>query len=101
MYSIESGMRLNEYEKNTILAAVKAVDPEARIYLFGSRTDDTKKGGDIDVLIFSNIISFQDKLNIKTQIFEHLEEQKIDLLVAKDVSDPFVKMAFENSQELL
>ena len=42
-------MRLNEYEKNTILEAGKAVDPDARIYLFGSRIDDKKKGGDIDI----------------------------------------------------
>jgi predicted nucleotidyltransferase len=49
-------MRITEYEKNTIVDAVKSVDPCARIWLFGSRTDDSKKGGDIDIAILSEKI---------------------------------------------
>lgn len=75
-------------------------DPDAEIYLFGSRADDTKKGGDIDVLVFSTKISYRDKLEIKARIFENIEEQKIDLLIAGDKRDPFVRSAFENSVKL-
>lgn len=93
-------MRLSDKEKNALVQAIRGFDPQARIYLFGSRADDTQKGGDIDVLIFSHKLSFEDKLNIKARLFEMIEEQKIDLLIAKDMSDPFVQMAFEESLEL-
>jgi predicted nucleotidyltransferase len=45
-------MRITENEKNVIIDAVKNVDLNARLWLFGSRTDDGKKGGDIDIAIF-------------------------------------------------
>jgi len=93
-------MRLSVKEKTALVQAVKSFDPQARIYLFGSRVDDAGKGGDIDVLVFSQKLTFEDKLNIKAQLFSMIDEQKIDLLIAKDTSDPFVQMAFEKSLEL-
>jgi len=32
-------MRITEHEKNTIIEAVKAIDPDAKVWLFGSRVD--------------------------------------------------------------
>ncbi|MCF8107353.1 MAG: nucleotidyltransferase domain-containing protein [Desulfohalobiaceae bacterium] len=93
-------MRIRENEKNAILQAVRDIDPKAKVYLFGSRVDESKKGGDIDLLIFSNRISFQDKLTIKARIFETIEEQKMDLLIAENLDGPFVQMAYEKSVEL-
>jgi predicted nucleotidyltransferase len=46
-------MRITEHEKDVIIEAVKNVDSDAKLWLFGSRTDDNKKGGDIDIAIFS------------------------------------------------
>ena len=37
-------MRILEEEKNVIVESIKQVDPQAEIYLFGSRIDDSKKG---------------------------------------------------------
>jgi hypothetical protein len=42
-------MRLSAQEHETISRVLKETDPQGRIYLFGSRTDDEKKGGDIDL----------------------------------------------------
>jgi predicted nucleotidyltransferase len=44
-------MRLSDAERGAIRRAIADFDPEAMVYLFGSRTDDTKRGGDIDLLI--------------------------------------------------
>jgi uncharacterized protein len=47
-------MRLSEYERTSIREAVKNFIPDAKILLYGSRTDDSKRGGDIDILILTD-----------------------------------------------
>jgi len=93
-------MRLSHEEKRAIKEAVYSIDPAAQIYLFGSRADDTKRGGDIDLLIFSHKITFEEKLHIKTRIFQEIEEQKIDVVLVSEVNQHFVELALENSTEL-
>ena len=45
-------MRLTENQRQSIKSAVTSVIGEGtRIWLFGSRVDDSKRGGDIDLLI--------------------------------------------------
>jgi len=45
-------MRLNAQEQNSIMQiARRHFGENVRVILFGSRIDDTKKGGDIDLLI--------------------------------------------------
>ncbi len=85
-------MRLTEKEISSIKKNILDFDSDAKIYLFGSRVNDKAKGGDIDVLIISNKIGFNEKLKITTGIFKEIEEQKIDLVVKKDFNDVFVKM---------
>lgn len=47
-------MRLTNDQVHTILATVgEQAGRDARVVLFGSRTDDTRRGGDIDLLIES------------------------------------------------
>jgi predicted nucleotidyltransferase len=93
-------MRLKEKEKQIIIQAVKSIDPEALVYLFGSRVDDSRKGGDMDILVFSGRMTYGDKLKIKKSIFTGIEDQKIDLFVSKDVDVPFVRMALEQGVRL-
>lgn len=55
--------------------------PDAKIYLFGSRVDDSKRGGDIDILILSeNKLDLKQRIAIKLAFAEKFGEQKIDLV---------------------
>jgi len=94
-------VRLNDEEKRVILQAIHSIDPNAKVYLFGSRVDDSGKGGDIDLLVFSRKISYGDKLVVKKNIFSTIDEQKIDLIVTKDGGEPFVQMVLEQGVQLL
>lgn len=44
-------MRLTESEIDTITTTIRDYIPDAAITLFGSRVDDTRRGGDIDLCI--------------------------------------------------
>jgi predicted nucleotidyltransferase len=93
-------VRLSPTEIQAIKRAVLALDSQSQIYLFGSRVDVTKRGGDIDLLILSATLQYEDKLRIKKQLFEQLEEQKIDIVIAQDTSDPFVRIALQQGVKL-
>lgn len=87
-------MRISEAEKTAIVSAVRAKDASASVYLFGSRARDDLKGGDIDLLVLSDSISFSAKLEVLIEIKSKIGEQKIDLKViapAKASMDPFAQ----------
>jgi len=59
------------------------------IYLFGSRVDDTKRGGDIDLYInleerLSYSATFNKKIDFLVELKDKIGEQKIDVLISKD-----------------
>ncbi len=87
--------RLTEAEIQIIKKTIQSFDSKAQIYLFGSRVDADKKGGDIDLLVLSQQLTYEDKLTIKLRLFEQLEEQKIDIVLAQDTTDPFVLIALK------
>ena len=70
------------------------MDKGAEIYLSGSRNVDLAKGGDIDLLIISEKLSYDDTIRIRKILYEKLEEQKIHIIIAQDTTDPFVKIAY-------
>jgi predicted nucleotidyltransferase len=80
-------MRLTENEITAIKSVTRSVFGEnAFVVLFGSRTEDNKKGGDIDLLIkCSKTISrddlYQLKLNYLVQLKKRIGDQKIDILI--------------------
>lgn len=90
-------MRLSSQEIQIIKKIVKNEDQDAQIYLFGSRVDDEKKGGDIDLLIFSLSLNDDDKYKIKCDLWDQLGEQKIDIIIASDNSDPFTRIALRKA----
>jgi len=85
-------MRLKEDEKQVIVQAIKKFDSNACIYLFGSRVDNAKRGGDIDILVISKKLTYDDKIKIKSIFFKKLDDQKIDLIIYKNTKDPFVQL---------
>lgn len=87
-------MRLTSHEQETIKEVIHRLDGTAKIYLFGSRADDQKRGGDIDLLIVSELITDRDRRHLRLQLFEKLGEQKIDLVISKDLSKPFERIAY-------
>lgn len=95
-----TAMRLSDFEKNVIVSTVRRFDSNSRIYLFGSRTDNSKKGGDIDLLIMSAILTRDDKRSIKSELYERIGEQKIDIVLSVAAEEPFVKLVLETGVEL-
>ncbi|MDR0731089.1 MAG: nucleotidyltransferase domain-containing protein [Treponema sp.] len=93
-------MRISNTEKNCIVNAIGEVDNEAPIWLFGSRTDDTKKGGDIDIAVLSKKIGITEKIRIKRSICNKIGEQRIDLLVSDYGNEAVFKSAVENGIRL-
>jgi len=87
-------MRISNNEIEAIKESVNSLDSSAEIYLFGSRTVDVAKGGDIDLLIISEKLSYDDKITIRKNLYEKLDEQKIHIIIASDTTDPFVKIAY-------
>lgn len=50
-------MRLPDNQRQAIKTIVAdIVGPESRVWLFGSRADNTKLGGDIDLLIETDVV---------------------------------------------
>jgi predicted nucleotidyltransferase len=86
-------VRLNTQEINTIRQSVQERDPNAVVYLFGSRVDDTARGGDIDLLVKSNVIDQKKKRDLRDILFHRLGDQKVDLFVTMNYSEPFARIA--------
>jgi predicted nucleotidyltransferase len=75
-------MRLTDTVKNGIIKASKKHFGDASLYLFGSRVDDAKKGGDIDLFVESkNNIDVDTRMSFLSNIHKSITERKIDLIV--------------------
>jgi predicted nucleotidyltransferase len=82
-------MRLLQSEADAIKSTFLALFHSGKIYLFGSRVDDSKKGGDIDLFLeLDDDLSLEELTDLKTQfklmLYDSLGEQKIDVVFAKD-----------------
>ena len=80
-------MRIEAQEAQIIKKAVlDHFGVDSSVYLFGSRADDTKRGGDIDLLIESDIDevdAFRARIDVMTDIQIKLGDQKIDIVVTR------------------
>ncbi|MEA2104640.1 MAG: nucleotidyltransferase domain-containing protein [Candidatus Cloacimonadota bacterium] len=86
-------MRLDKLELESINKAIENVNGE--VYLFGSRINDTKKGGDIDILIFSSENAYKLSQKVSVKFFMECEE-KIDVVVMNKTKLTKEQKAFLN-----
>ncbi|MDX8378179.1 MAG: nucleotidyltransferase domain-containing protein [Mariprofundales bacterium] len=78
-------MRLNQVQVDAIEQVFQTVFLHGEVILFGSRVDDQKKGGDIDLFIqtaepMSDL--FERKIQFLLALKNRIGEQKIDLVLA-------------------
>ena len=85
-------MRLSKFEQNTIKETfINIFGKNAEIFLFGSRVDDSKKGGDIDLYVVPMLqedyeVLFDKKIKFLVALKNKIGEQKIDVIISKDKS---------------
>ena len=94
-------MRLTKEQIVCLKITLKALAPDARIYLFGSRVDDNKRGGDIDLLIISKSLTKRDLRRLRVEFFKRFGEQKMDIVLDNgEMRDPFVRYILRQAIEL-
>jgi predicted nucleotidyltransferase len=78
-------MRLSEFEKESIKSlAGLHFGTDVRVYLFGSRTNNKERGGDIDLFISNpneEHLNARTKINFLTDLILLIGEQKIDVVL--------------------
>jgi predicted nucleotidyltransferase len=79
-------MRLSNEQIAAIKNAVAEVyNPGAQVWLFGSRVDDSAKGGDIDLLVRPDLTAgnsdLMDKVRLLGKLERTLGERKIDIVI--------------------
>ena len=85
-------MRLSEKQIKVLKDKLNSISSSAKLYLFGSRVDDMKKGGDIDLLVVSKEVTKKDLRLLRIDFFDHFEEQKLDIILDDgEFKNPFTK----------
>jgi len=75
-------MRLSELERRALAHAMRDLDYPVEI--FGSRLDDTARGGDIDLIVFAPGLAAAERLRLSLRIavaFRSVCDEKIDVQV--------------------
>ena len=76
-------MRLSQKEIEAIKTNFEKFFDEGVLYLFGSRVDDTRRGGDIDLYIATqnreNLVA--KKIKFSASLQREIGEQKIDIVL--------------------
>ncbi len=94
-------MRLSNEEVQILKTTLAKLSPEAKLYLFGSRVDDAKQGGDIDLLVVSDCLNRSDMRYLRIEFFKHFGEQKIDIVLDDGTFDSvFNRLVMQEAQEL-
>lgn len=85
-------MRLRKNQQQTIRETVREIfGPDAAVYVFGSRVDDSARGGDIDLLIQLEKPQAETErkiLRVVARLQIRLGDQPIDVLLQDPESIP-------------
>lgn len=73
-----ASVRLDAEEVAALTDALRDIPGE--VWLFGSRTEPSRRGGDIDILVLTDRPAFETSRAIATRFFSRCEE-KIDVIV--------------------
>ena len=94
-------MRLSSKEIKVLKEKLFKLSPNAKIYLFGSRTDDSLQGGDIDLLVVSDCLTKKDIRLLRVEFFKHFGEQRLDILLDDGLFKPvFHRLIMQKAQQL-
>jgi uncharacterized protein len=78
-------MRLSQFEiENINILAKKHFGQGAIVFLFGSRTNDQKRGGDIDLFIQNSnnrFLTLETKVHFLAELKTKIGERKIDVVL--------------------
>jgi predicted nucleotidyltransferase len=82
-------MRLTDPQIRTVLDVIyQEAGGAARVVLYGSRTDDTRRGGDIDLLIESQPpLGLWQRAKIKT-LLENAIGIPVDIIIKSPAAEP-------------
>lgn len=76
-------MRLSKREIEAILQVAEDIyGTDVKVYLFGSRVDDSRRGGDIDLLVRTTSAKkgILDRVRMAARIKSLIGDQKIDII---------------------
>ena len=92
-------MRISDSQHQFIKGYWQSKFPNAEVYLFGSRTSDALRGGDIDLLVLDKErIKLSEKIGFLSAFMQQFGEQKIDLVTFTfDEEVPFKNIALSSS----
>ena len=96
-------VRLSQKQVNTIKEVAHNIfGDDCKVYIFGSRADLTRKGGDIDILIITKDLKdkFRKKLKFIANLYKLLGEQKIDVIVTDYPKTEIEKQALKEGVEI-
>lgn len=102
LHEYYTAMRLSDQERKLLYDKIKSFDPGAKVYLFGSRVHDHKKGGDIDILILTEVkLPMEVITEIRYDFMEKFGEQRMDILnFTFHEKDTFKELILKDSVEI-
>ena len=81
--------------------ALFKLSPQAKLYLFGSRIDDNRQGGDMDLMVVSDCLTKKDISRLRIEFFKKLGEKKLGILLDDGLFTPvFHRLIMQKAQQL-